>query len=771
MGHSTAQVPVGVQTQLPIFRTFHHNVIWHLWTVLSVATAVVLIYLNFIGHVIGPELGRTKIETKAVLNILLFVAKAHEIAIVLSLANLARQLIQSSLISKKGTILALVGAEQVTATPSVLISNGYRSALKYGLRYFSGPSRNESKTVRSRRRAVLIITGFLLIAAVLCATVGPSSAVLMIPAQHWYLQQTLTQDKIIEDWNQSSIYTFDTGIVRPGHPYIFLSPLDVNGSSTYRSTMYWNDTGTHWQNVGSGTGSESVNPELYVQDLPQVTHIFDVFSHRLSVNSSTTATLDRPLKVDSEWNGGTRFETLMYDDVAYAGQGNITYRPSRKNNASPTHFVTTITAVTSTAVCRRVQRLSCDSQPTTPITDPTTATEWCFQAPTTEDFYGNKLFTNKDLLLLVDYPQNASGQRETDEPETWLPRFHITEGPGLPSHSDFTDSILFVFEFAEDLIVCSNKASLTSATATLAGQVYDVYQAEYHPNLVYEYANKSTFEKTSPNFTFRKGWLDYEHSLGEYGVPSNASTSKANMTRSDRGVTKSEDFRLWAERLVNSTNNRRLPIWQPLATGLTPKELKRKNDQLAGNDMALLTDLIEASTVEVVVGGPWITVLSLLDRSLSQYVLKHDDYSYRDKNSSVPKELFAPDSLIENIEDYRYFVYSSVRVQHFLYGYMVVGITGILAIAVLMTYMVVACCGSIWQLSWGGDVIIAWGSVPEYLLLGESTASELGRLGYADVGGRDKTRYECGVRVDRAADGDYYGIKLGDVEVSEVQVK
>lgn len=795
---STAQAPVGAQANLPIFRTFHHNVLWHLWTVISVVTAVILIYINFVEHVIGPELGRRKSETKAVLNILLFVAKTHEIAIVLSLANLARQLIQSALISKKGTILALVGAEQATSAPGVLISNGYASALKYGLRYFSSSSRNESRTVRSRRRVVLAITGFLLISAALCATVGPSSAVLMVPAQQWFLQKTLTQKDIIQYLSQTTSTPVDDFTVRPGYPYIFISPLEITGAENLSDNIDWGGAGSYWNSFGAYAGQTFGS--IYVQDIPEKTHTLEIYSVRVSVNSSTT--LDRSLTIDAKWDGETKFATVLLRGVSYAGLGNITYNPTPRNNPSPTRFITELTAVTSSTVCRRKQRLACEGQRTPISASAINTTQWCFEAATSVDESSPPLFSKEDLLLLVDYPasnQTASNDsslypndvESTDDDKDFLPRFWITEGPGLSSRKDYTDSILFVFEFArEDLIVCTNTASLTSATATLAGQLYDVYQANYHTDLEYEYENGTVFKKNAKSFLFRKGWLDYEHSLG--GAREHAYVLQPNTTddgeydpelhkdfistllskpRSDRRATQTEDLRLWAEKLVKSTNRAGGSIWQPLAADIPAEDLERVNRQLADNNMAEWTNITDASTVEVVVGGPWITLLSLIGNGISQYQIWHPDYGYTDTNTSLPRALFLDGSLIEEIEDYRFLIFSPVLVHHHLYGYRVASATGKLAVAVLITYMVIACCGSIWQLSRGGDVIIAWGSVPEYLLLGEGTAAELGRLGYANVGGKSKTRFECGVRVDRAAGGDYYGIKLGDVEVSEVPVR
>ncbi|KAI5840131.1 hypothetical protein DFP73DRAFT_597997 [Morchella snyderi] len=782
----SAPAPVGAQGRIPVFRTFRHNLLWHFWTILSVTVAAVLISLNLIGHVIGPELGRTKDETQSVLKILLYIAKAHEIAIVLSLANLARQLIQSSLISKKGTILALVGAEQVTASPGVLVSKGYISALKYGFHYFSRSSRNEDKMARSRRRVVLITTGFLLVVGFLCATVGPSSAALMIPAQHWYRRMSLSYTSIRDDMEQSSlgIDHADANSLRPGHPYIFISPLDVRSSSADRwpsSTMRWGDVGTHWSNRAPQLASSynKVQTMLYArpEDPPQVTHRFGVLSHQLAVNSSTMAT-SRPLTRDARWEGETKFETLMFDDVGYIGQGNITYSPTDRGvRASQTHFLAKITAITSTTTCRQKQKLSCGGSSTYNATN--SNTKWCFQAPTVRGF-SPQLFRSEDLLLLSEYPTDYFGQRDSNSSSSWVPRFHITEGPSLPSHGDFSDSILFVFEFAEDVVVCTNTASLASATATLAGRLYDVYQAEYHNKLVYQYSNKTTWTKDPKRFLFRKGWLDYEHSGQEVSISSyvtdpttrisrfdkeaqnNISSTLLSKPRSERGVTKTADLRTWAEGMAYSVNRRTYMIWEPLSAWLNPDDLITTNEELEKHDMSKIQKFVESSTVEVAMGGPWISLLSLSERSLSQYRIINDNYTILGTDGTpVTEELFLPGSLIEKIDDYRSFVYPPVEVQHLLYGYSMGGVMSFFAAAVLITYMVVACCGSAWQLSRGGHVIIALRSVPEYLLLGESTATEMGRLGYTNVGGKDKTRFECSVRVDHAENGGFYGIKLG----------
>lgn len=728
------------QPSPPSLKTFFYNIISHAWTIVSVPPAVILLYLNLHEKVVGPELGRSRADTEAVLNILQYVSKALEIAMVLCLANLARQLVQSALISKKGTILALVGAEQVTASPTVLVSRGYMSALKFGLGYFGRSSGGDPKG-RGRRLGVLTISAFLLIAGLLCLSVGPSSAVLLIPARHWFFEKDLKPNEILQQWNISSGSTLPSN-PSPGYPYIFLNPLESDSKkvrdnmSMSAGAMWWNHTGNYWRLPEKILGESNA----YIQRQPSETHKFDIRMHPVTVNSST---LLRPrfLNIDEKWIGETNFTTLMFDDVEYGGQGNLTYKPTAANNPTQTLFKTTMRAVRSTTVCRRESRLSCaDSSKI--ITPASNSTEWCFQPVAPNNTTSKDVLRSRDLLLLVDYRNATLPTIDGNMHDYFLfPRFYITEGHRLQSNNLFTDSILFVFEFEEDLIVCANTAALTSATATLSGRLYEVFGAEYHKEISYDARTKTPHPPTT--FLFQEGWLDSEHAGGFNVYPGGGNTTAfLSKERSKRGETMNPSLRAWAKKVVNSNNQMGDTIWRPLDHSFMDKtKLDTLNRQLSENHLERLTNIIDASTVEVTVGGPWVTLLSLLNSN------SQSQYTFLPTSSKS-------DILIQPIQNYKNLVYSPVSVYHRLYGYSV-SPTIILAMTVVTMFVLVACCGSIWQLCRGSSEEVTWSSLPEYLLLGESTATEMGRLSYRQLMKGQQERFECGVQVLRDETGNH----------------
>ncbi|KAI5840136.1 hypothetical protein DFP73DRAFT_529592 [Morchella snyderi] len=738
------------QPSPPSLKTFFCNVIPHAWTIVSVAPAVILLYLNLNGQVVGPELGRSRADTEAVLNILQYVSKALEIAMVLCLANLARQLVQSALISKKGTILALVGAEQVTASPAVLVSRGYMSALKFGLGYFTGRSSGGDPKGRGRRLGVLTISAFLLIAGLLCLSVGPSSAVLLIPGRYWFFEKNLMPIDILQQWNISSGSTLESNR-SPGYPYIFLDPLDSNSKKIQDNmtagVMWWNHTGNYWPMPEKVLGASNA----YIQREPSETHKFDVLRHPVTVNSSTLLR-PRSLNVGGRWVGETNFTTLMWDDVEYGGQANLTYKPTAANNPTPTFFKTTMRAVRSTTVCRRERRLSCaDSSKIIPSTS--NSTEWCFQPVAPNNTTSKEVLRSQDLLLLVDHRTAMLPTVDGKAGEDFLfPRFYITEGHRLQSNNLFTDSIVFVFEFKDDLIVCANTATLTSATATLSGRLYEVFGGEYHKEISYDTGTETPHPPAT--FLFQEGWLDYEHAGGFNVSPGGGNiTAFRSKERTQRGETMNPSLLAWAKKVVNSNNQIGDTIWRPLDHSFTDKtKLEMLNRQLSENHLEALTNIIDASTVEVTVGGPWVTLLSLLNSN------SQSQYTFLPTSSKS-------DVLIQPIQNYNNLAYSPVSVYHRLYGYSV-SPTTILAMTVVTMFVVVACCGSIWQLCKGGSAEVTWSSLPEYLLLGESTATEMGRVSYRQLMKGQQERFECGVQVLRDETGNHRLIiptaKLGE---------
>lgn len=97
--------------------------IWHKWMVISIAGSATLIYLNFREYAIGGELGKDQAQTADILGALQIAIKAHELVLLVSLVQIAKQWIYGSLVSaSEGFVLGLVGAEESLAAPSFVIS-------------------------------------------------------------------------------------------------------------------------------------------------------------------------------------------------------------------------------------------------------------------------------------------------------------------------------------------------------------------------------------------------------------------------------------------------------------------------------------------------------------------------------------------------------------------------------------------------------------------------------------------------------------------------
>lgn len=101
--------------------------------VISIAGSATLIYLNFSEYAIGGELGKDQAQTADILGALQIAIKAHELVLLVSLVQIAKQWIHGSLMNaNKGLVLGLVGAEESLAAPSFVISKlwSFRRAIR-----------------------------------------------------------------------------------------------------------------------------------------------------------------------------------------------------------------------------------------------------------------------------------------------------------------------------------------------------------------------------------------------------------------------------------------------------------------------------------------------------------------------------------------------------------------------------------------------------------------------------------------------------------------
>lgn len=157
-----------------------HLITWHIWAVLSLTATATLFWLNFSEYAIGGEIGETPQSSANIIGALQLAIKAHEILIVASLFNIARQMIIGNLLDG-GIVLGLLGAESAVSSPSFILSREFTQSFMFGLRGCFGMG---SPPIHRR---ILRLAIFVFWASVLSSLAGPASGVLMIPRVDWKL--------------------------------------------------------------------------------------------------------------------------------------------------------------------------------------------------------------------------------------------------------------------------------------------------------------------------------------------------------------------------------------------------------------------------------------------------------------------------------------------------------------------------------------------------------------------------------------------------------
>lgn len=255
-------------------------IVWHRWTIISAATSLTLIHLNLSEFAIGHEVGGNPVGTANILGALQLVIKVHELTIVASLYQIARQWIQGCLMDvNRGTVLGLVGAERSLAVPSFLISPEFRAAVQ---NVFAGD-------FRGCALALFLFTG-----CILSSLAGPASGALMIPRVGWFYEKELSYLNMPSE----------------EYPNILIDPRLGRGELVFRNQNIVFDTSVvknvmggldYWQQFYSEQTS------LGVVRVQNTVHEFTDISGRRYTNSSTT--WGRYL--DGDWDTGTTVSAVM----------------------------------------------------------------------------------------------------------------------------------------------------------------------------------------------------------------------------------------------------------------------------------------------------------------------------------------------------------------------------------------------------------------------------------------------------------------------------
>lgn len=671
-------------------------VYWHIPAIISCLGTGVLFFLNFSEYSIGAEVGKTTRQTRNIIGALQLAAKLHEMIIISSLANIARQWIQLCLMNN-GTLLGLLGSETLFYNLSLLTSREFWVGARYclsGLR--GGPSRGSGWRGKSEppseqqrlRRSLTPLLAFFFVGCLLCSLSGPASAVLMTPRQDWFYQTSLTinsthkrldilvpghQPHILIDWYLSYDTYLDSSDPSTLN-YTSYDPMQNYSTSYYRPEEYWHGLD------GATLSRENSN------------HRFYDGSSWISVNTSTV--LDRDI---FNWtgNGGTTFTGLMYGDRIGAYKSAQLHRTTNQTCATcrgaDDKFVVDLTGIESYTVCRAREKQTCDISRRS---DNTSRPEWCYQ-DTVPGSLDGELRSNQDLIPLFQVTLDSSDPLNVT---VWM-----TEGRPLLRKELFSDSMITLLEFSlEDdsdehiLLVCSTSAMLKTATASSSGWSVDL---EFSPDWTIfhdylSYYENGAIEKAPPKrLLYHKNWLD---SMVEPG---------------------------WDKDL----RSRRPPRVAPLPTGpqrtYTPRaQLQPTNDTSSplgayaqglisnykfGKDSSAFDEYIHP--IELLVGGSYLSFLLFMPHSSTQYtgIPTHT----RDGGPILPDYLMP-----EPILDYTKFTYPPISANYYVYGFRISTRTGIFGVVILSTHVFLVLLGSIWQ-CYRGTIIQSWKSIPEYATL------------------------------------------------------
>lgn len=681
-----ASMPDAVEAKKTvILKDFRSLLAWHFWVTLPCLATVVLLYLNISEHVVGTEVGKTQKGTQNIIDALQVAAKAYEVICIICLVNIVQQWIQRSLIGE-GTLLGLLCVEQSFSNILFLNSKEFLSAIGYGIRRNSYRG-NETPEQHRQRKRVLFFAAFLAFVCLLSAVIGPASAVLMIPQMGLFFESN-------EDWIPPAEQ--DLRSQHQCHSYIMMDTRLGTGVFTLRRLDdvpipdYWRYA---W------FLKDPRNSKLLQEFYTHQQHIFTNIGLPTVVNY--TATWGRPLILDANWSGSSKFTTAVRPDVRAMCDALIDYKPIPKNKGSKGQYVVNMSGIEAHTVCRRRRKVPCKSA---------NDSEWCFMHVTIDGDQG-ELLSSRDLLLMIDYSWGG------ENVAMMLPRVWMTEGPRSKNRR-FTDSIVFVIEdFIQPptpeplLTVCSVTSTLRSVTAISPDRLYSPQQLQFFDYLNYFESTPGT-PGPPRTFLYHENWLDWIHEVVVF--PNGTITpvllygNHTYQPRAELKPTENNFLKPWVVGIQSATSYTGDPLWWP-----------------SGD-----TTYVEATEIEMIVGGAFISLLSRKTRvSNSQYPMSYvkSDIERISMTQTYSEELMPEPSILCQSK------YTPIAVYREVYGFQSRSSVGILSMVVLVVFMLVALLGSVWQYR-KRDIIDAWYSFPAYAALCLGTSTELGTITNTSAG-------------------------------------
>lgn len=701
-----------ILTDLPILLK------WPIWTVLSVAGTIALLFLNFTEYQLGAQLELSGLissdkQTANILGALQLAVKIHDYTLIASIFRICQQWVHGYL-TGDGILLGLLGAEEAVSRPSFVVSRGYKSAVMYGFSGLFPSGKQELEPDKKSKRNMRFLSILLFLGCIISSLVGPASGILMIPHIHWYLDEIIDFNHP-EKYRESKTFNLVPLTEHPSwlagreYPDILIGTgFDTGRNQSYETNpfvayqelikpglQYWDIFATSWRTV-LGQPAEHHRARL-LRD----------FAGDVYIN--TTTTFDREL--DGNWTAiGTNIRTAMRYDVI-VGDRNITLdnildNVSERNAATKTFrrrkYVMEVQALDASVICRGRKKFSCND--TRVILEP--HSPWCYKS-VEKDVLQGVMRSSQDLLLLLDY--------EKHHPRVW-----ITEGPRAQDNKHFSPSIEVIIEKGMstagnltgtpnpwppviDLIVCSITTTIRPAIASGYDHRFSAQELQFFGNVS---------GQVPRTMVFHENWLDRAFNyFGTIGSPEDL-----NIANSTRRVVKDEDqsyhgtqegWNQTSSLTVASPDNFQYPLRSArTSTNNTALRLFAKAARNSIPPNGVYKGLgFDASQPEIVVGCALVYILSWVQPS---------DWRYSALPSMLPDELKPVSSQ----------PVTSSTVNHELgvfkerYGFRMSTITGILAAIVLIAHAAFTTVATIVHIIRKGNIINAWNSVAEYTALG-----------------------------------------------------
>lgn len=336
--------------------------------------------------------------------------------------------------------------------------------------------------------------------------------------------------------------------------------------------------------------------------------------------------------------------------------------------------------------------VQCRSRPREPCDRSSAAinhTHWCFTSGTNNGTL-TTVRSSQDLLLLDSkgngvFPKAvyiADGPRGTNQYSKYADSSYLIIDEGYDTPEDFENHPDLLYSL--NITVCTISVELKSAVVSSLNIQFSPQFADYA-----NYLSHSDGEREAPRtLLFHENWLDYIHLWEQHVVTDGTSenvTVSGNITYPPRNMSKPAR---------NPTMLRYAKIF--LDTRMVPVNDSGKNGGRGH---------VEAATLEIVVGGACVQLISFMNPTDSQY--------------TVASWITLPDSLMpEPRQHFPHTVDYLIKVENQGYGFRLSSRTGILGMVVLVAHATIAVLGSLWLLCWERRVITAWDTIPDYLALG-----------------------------------------------------